>query len=110
MKTAYILACCLLVLAVVLDLGSKRSYSISARCRARCLTVEPSQQESIKAESKAALTLGNRLLLWGMIAAGLGLAFWFVSALMKKFDDKRLTPVVPLVLLIAYGMLFFMAA
>jgi hypothetical protein len=109
MKTAYILACCLLVLAVVLDLGSKRSYSISARGRARCLTVEPSQQEGIKAESKAALILGNRLLLGGMFAAGLGLTFWLASVYLKKFDDKRLTPVVPLVLLIAYGMLFFMA-
>lgn len=108
MKIAYIMACCLLMLAVILDLSSKRSYSISARCRARCLTVEPSQQESIKAESMAALTLGNNLLLGGMIAAGLGLAFWLAAFYLKKIDDKRLTPVVPLVLLIAYVMLFFL--
>lgn len=109
MKTAYILACCLLVLAVVLDLASKRSYSMANRARAMSIKADHSQWAAIKANAVAVGSVGDRQLMGGMIAAGLGLAFWLASAFMKKFDDKRLTPVVPLVLLIAYGMLFFMA-
>jgi len=84
MKTVYVAACCLLALAVALDLAGKRSYSMVARCRARCMNVDDSQRASIKAESRAMLAAGNRQALSGMIAAGLGVASWITSALTKR--------------------------
>ena len=107
MKTLYILACCLLACAVILDLAGKNSYSFSARSRARCLKAQPTELERIKQECKAALALGDRLTMGGMVAAAGGLLFWIASAIVGRNRGKRLTPVLPMGLLAAYVLLFF---
>ena len=108
MKILYILACCLLVSAVALDISGKNQYSFSARGRARSLKAQPAEQERIKQESQAALAIGNRLALAGMVAAVGGLVLWIASAIVGRMQERRLTPVLPLVLLAAYVLLFFM--
>gem|GEM_PF-5409803 len=44
-----------------------------------------------------------------MIAAGLGMAFWITSASMKKRGGEGWTAAVPLILLLMYGLIFFVA-
>ena len=107
MKTLYILACWLLVCAVVLDIASKNSYSSSARSRARCLKAQPTELERIQQESRAALALGKRLTMGGMVAAAAGLLFWIAAAIVGHNQERRLTPVLPFGLLAAYVLLFF---
>lgn len=107
MKTLYILACCFLVCAVVLDIAGKNQYSFSARSRARSLKAQPTELERIKQESKATLVLGNRATMGGMVAAAAGLLFWIASAIVGRNQEKRMTPVLPLGLLAVYVLLLF---
>lgn len=97
------------MLAVVLDLASKQRHSKAAGCLAKCLKAEQPEQESIKAESQVALKIGNRLSLSGLITIGIGVLSWVISAIRGRKENKRLTPVIPLVLLAIYVMLYFIS-
>lgn len=107
MKILYILACGLLLLAIALDIAGKNQWSFSTLCRARSLKAQPPEWERIQNECKAALSLGNRLAMGGMVAAAVGLLFWIASAIIGRNQEKRLTPALPLVLLATYILLLF---
>jgi hypothetical protein len=107
MRILYIVACCFLLAAVVLDIAGKDRFSFAARCRARSLEAESTEKEQIKQESKAALALGNRLAMGGMVAAAGGLLVWIASAMVGLNQKRRWTPLLPLGLLAAYILLFF---
>ena len=106
MRILYIVACCLLMAAVVLDIAGKNRFSFAARCRAKSLMAEPPKEGRIKQESNAALAVGNRLATGGMVAAAGGLLVWIASAIVGRNQERRLTPVLPLGLLAAYVLLF----
>jgi hypothetical protein len=110
MRTAYGIACCLLLLAVGLDLSSKRCYATASVSRAECAKANQDRWDSIRASSHRAIVLGDNLALGGMIAAGSGIVCWIVSGVLQRKASKRITPVPSLVLLAAYAMLFLMAA
>jgi hypothetical protein len=106
MRILYILASCLLVCAVALDIAGKNQCSFAARSRARSLKAQRTERERIEQESKTALAIGNRLTMGGMVAAAGGLLFWIASAIVGQNQGRRLTPVLPLGLLAAYVLLF----
>jgi hypothetical protein len=107
LKTLYILACCLLACAVVLDIAGKNQYSCSIRNRAINLKTQSTGQERIKQESKTALSIGNQFTSGGMVTAAAGLLFWIASAIAGRKQERRLSPVLPFGLLAAYVLIFF---
>lgn len=106
----YVLACGLLACAIVLDIAGKNQYSFSARYQAQGLQAHPLEPGQIRCESRAALTLGDRLVVGGMVASVGGVALWIVSAILGRMRQRRLTPVPPLVLAFAYMLLLFICA
>lgn len=107
MKTLYILACCLLAWAIVLDLAGKNQWSFATLRRARSQTAQQPERERIQDECKAALSIGNRFAMGGMVAAAGGMLFWFASAVVGRDQERRLVAALPLGLLAAYILLLF---
>jgi hypothetical protein len=90
-KWLWVLAWCLLVVAIFAEMFSKGCYSSAVLATAHAAW----------AESSILLHLGNRLNNIGLALALAGLVSWVAS--IEK--GKRGTPVIPLVLLIAYVVL-----
>ncbi|MDY0167731.1 MAG: hypothetical protein RBS80_14380 [Thermoguttaceae bacterium] len=109
MRNLHIAACCLLVSAIALDIASKTRYSLAARWRAEGVEAQPTEQEHVKQESETALAGGNRLALGGLVTAFGGLVLWCASVVVGRTQGRRFTPVIPLALLAAYMLLFFVA-
>jgi len=105
MKPLYIIACCLFLAAIALDITAKRHFSAATRALAK--SAGRGQLEKAQAWDKAdaAVQVGSRFGFAGLVAAGLGLGSWFASFAKGKRQGKRLTPVIPLSLLIMYVML-----
>ena len=108
MKALYVLACCSFLAAILCDLCAKRQFSASAVGVARSVALGEPEQASARQEADAARHTGSGLALAGLFAAGLGVASWAVSMVQAVRLGKRLTPVIPLILLIAYAMLYLL--
>lgn len=104
-KALYVLACCGFLAAILCDLSAKRHFSASAVGVARSVALGEPEQASARQGADAALHTGSGLALAGLFAAGLGVASWAVSMVQAVRLGKRLTPVIPLILLIAHAML-----
>ena len=106
MKTTYISACGLLLCAILFDLSAKRGFAYVADRKARCLTAEQEMQENVKEECETALKYVHQQTISSIVSGILGFGFWIISVVRQKAMGKRLTPVLPLVLLIAYALIF----
>ena len=106
MKWAYTLICCMFIAAIVLDGIGKRYHSISTRIIAGSLKLTESERAKAHSESHALLHMGDRFVYAGLAMAGIGLLSWLVYMVKARRQSSHLTPVIPLVLLIIYIILF----
>ena len=105
MKNIYILACSLLLCAVILDIVGKIQYSAASRYRAQSLSVSHAGQEKAMHNSKAALALGNRLTKIGMTTAACGFLIWIAAAILRRFKGRKTKSAIPLALSAVYALL-----
>jgi hypothetical protein len=108
MKTLYVLACGLFLTAIVADVCGKHCFATSAAFQAAMTGTGPKDRALAKQESDAALVVGNQLCIIGFATASLGLAAWLTSVVLANRQGRRAPLVVPLVMLVAYILLFFL--
>lgn len=110
MKTLYVLACCLFLAAIAVDLAGKRCYSLAERYggqhRRDLYEIDHSGEGLLSFDC---LALGDHFTKLGVVMAAIGIVLWLASVIQGKRRSKRMWPVVPLVLLVAYVLLFFIA-
>ena len=104
MKTLYVIACCLFLAAIVSDVTSKRHYATAAIGRAKSINLSDFERKTASDKSHAEVQIGTRFGITGMVAAGLGAAAWIASFTSGRRKGRRLTPVIPLILCVAYVM------
>ena len=98
MKVLYLLACALLAIAIVMDLAAKLRFSSAAQMNARAARFSEVEPSNVQEEVDHLVKVGNRFSLLGNVLAVFGVGCWIVSLR----SPKRMTPVVPIVLLAAY--------
>jgi hypothetical protein len=102
MKSLYVIACCFLLAAIVSSLVARHHFSVAMITLAKSMGLGQSEQTQARQASKVAVQAGSRFSFAGLVAAGLGLGSWFASFAKERREGKRLTPVIPLGLLIVY--------
>jgi hypothetical protein len=100
MKYLYVIACCLLVAAIVADGWGKRYYSKATLIMAKSQS-HHSNRDVASANADAAISTGKIFTNGGFALAVLGVVLWAAS----MAEDKRFTPV-PMALLALYIGLF----
>ena len=104
MKALYVIACCLFLTAFASEWVSEDHYTTAMVAIAKSIGLTEAEQTKAKALSIVEVQVGNRYCLAGLFAAGLGVAAWIVSFTRGRREGRRLTPVIPLVLCVAYVM------
>lgn len=106
MKTLHILACCLFLAAIAADLCGKCYHSRAMRCNAELIRAGRFSDASARADAEAAMHTGNGLVALGMVTAAIGLIAWLSSAILAKWQGKRVAYALPLAVFVAYVLLF----
>ncbi len=105
MKALYIIACCMFIAAIACQVNASRHVGDALAVRAKALSADESGRAVAKQEGDASLAIAKKYTLAGAYAAVLGIVLWVGSWIKGRRTARRLTPVWPLVLLIAYVML-----
>jgi hypothetical protein len=79
MKALTVLACCLFLVAIGLELIGKASYSTAAQSIAKAAGRDPASQARAKEKADTALRMGQRDTGGGAIVAALGITCWLLS-------------------------------
>jgi hypothetical protein len=90
------------------DYIGKRYYSISTQIIASSFDLTGLERAEAHNKSRILLRIGNRFVDTGLAMAGIGLLSWLVFMVKARRQSRHLTPVIPLVLLIVYFILFFL--
>ena len=101
MKALYIIACVLLIVAIAVEVNAKRHYFAAAQVHAKSAGLSTERQA--KQDADASIRVGGRFSTAGLIMAGLGVVSWVAS----NAKGRKGTPVLPVVLLAAYALIFF---
>lgn len=102
MRGAYWTACALLALAIVCDVVSKPLATAAAGAVARNGEVRSDGQMRIPEEARRLIAWSDRACWAGLALAAVGVLMWFVS--MRGAQGGH--PIVPIILISAYLMLF----
>jgi len=102
MKTLYIIACILLVAAIVAEAMAKRHCSAAAQAIAKSVRFGQEEQAQAKHDADALIRVGSRFGTVGLILAGLGVLSWGLSYV----KGRTWSPIFPIVLIAAYTLLF----
>ncbi len=105
MKALYIIACCMFIAAIACQLNALRHAGQAATVLAKAVSADESGRAAANQEADASGRIHRKYSVAGMSAALLGAASWVGSWTEGRRTTRRLTPVWPLVLLIAYVML-----
>jgi hypothetical protein len=105
MKALYIIACCMFLAAIACQLKALGHAGHSTTVLAEAASLDESGRAMARQQADASLRIATTYSLAGVVTAGLGIALWAGSRIRGRRATGRLTPVCPLVLLIAYVML-----
>ena len=104
MKTLYAIACCLFLAAIASKFVAEQHFATATIDRAKSYRLGDVQPMKSRHRSEAEVQIGNRFVFAGLPVAGLGIAAWIASSAQGRREGKRLTPIIPSVLCIAYVM------
>lgn len=105
MKTLYIIACCLFLVAIASSLIGKRYHAVAIQVMNRSTGAESSLAVESFYKIYGLASKGHSFYLFGIEATVLGLGLWLVSFVIGRRKGQRLTQVLPIGLVIAYIML-----
>ena len=105
MLARYIIACLCLLVAIGCEMAAKRCYAHAAIITAEATSQKQAESAAVRQQASSAAAQGNWFSLAGLGAVLLGIAFWILSARQGWREERRLSPVLPLALAIAYIML-----
>jgi hypothetical protein len=106
MKMFYVLACCLFLAAITTDLAGKHYALQTATISAGAVAGSQSEQALAHLESDAAAHKSDFFTALGMVIAAIGLGAWLASAILGRRQGRRMRPIVPLAMFVAYVLVF----
>ena len=109
MKTLYIASCLMFLLAVVCNLAAKHEYSGALRVRAVAVGIGGAAAMPVQAEGGRLVVQGERIEVVGWVAVACAIVLWGGAWMVGRKQGKCLTPLVPVVLLVAYGLVAVLA-
>ncbi|MBS3763970.1 MAG: hypothetical protein KGZ25_11785 [Planctomycetes bacterium] len=101
-KTFYILACVLLLVAIVCEVVAMKAASEGAKTVAVSTSGERQTDEEVRGKSNRLARTSDRFSTVGSVFAFLGLTFWICA----RARGCPWTAVIPITLLLVYGALF----
>lgn len=104
MKALYVTSCLMFLLAVACNLAAKHEYSGAMRVNAAAVGIGDVAAVSAQTDGGRLVVRGERMEVTGWVTVVCSMVLWAGSWMVGRKQGKRLTPVVPAVLLVAYGL------